>query len=589
MAAQLRNETPPPRRRSHSTPEDNTVQQQVWSAKPGGNDWTESPLTRPKDHAEGSVNAKRDCLLPLKVNEDTCFSSPKTARFGEPAENLFPSPKIGSGGKENWQPAQGLRATPRTPLKTPSRLPTVQEHGGQGPMPSVDESEAAREVEPAWVVQSPVPAEQQELGEAMKGLGLSPVPPGLEDVRCELPKPSVRSTFIQFVSPLKTFSLMSPPKTEPVNFAPSTTAASSLFGGVCSDPFDDGSLAMAHSRMGDSPSPWFEHEQIPCFPAAAVAPPPPKMAGDNDEGTGAEQRQRGPVVRLAEFLPDPPAAAPSCQPPMDAGYGFNLPGLPMAPVMPSCEGAAIGLGMDGAPSSVCQQLLGMDSMNGTQQWHLPLLPQMAPEPMQQQLQESQPQSTGQQPQGQPDQSSLQQQLHLQQMQMQMQLQPPPQMQPQLSQMLQMQPPQMQQQQMPQVQMQPPQMQPPQMQPPQMPPQMQPDSLFLQQLMQMQMQPQMQPPSWPPLQPMPCVGEQMPGPPPQTVIEAAAPSVLCPSTCHQAQVCRCGEVRVAGDNSAPAPAMRAAGLEEQQPQQSSTGTAPSTCILLSAAMFPEMGN
>merc|ERR1719440_805420 len=105
------------------------------------------------------------------------------------------------------------------------------------------------------------------------------------------------------------------------------------------------------------------------------------------------------------------------------------------------------------------------------------------------------------------------------------------------------------------------MQPPQMQPPQM----QPDGLFLQQLMQMQMQPQMQPPSWPPLQPL--SGEPIPGPPPpQVAIEAAAPSVLCPSTCHQAQVCRCGEVKV-GEGSLPAPGSRAP--EEQQ--------APNTCI------------
>lgn len=601
MAAHLRDETPPPRRRNHTEPEDRSVQHHIWSAQPGsGDDWTSSPLPRPK----GLDGEKRDCLLPLKVNEDTCFSSPKPGRFGEPAENLFASPQLSSAGKENWQPSQGLRTTPMcTPMKTPSRLPTVQEHDGQGLMPSEAESESARETEPAWVVQSP---EQhvEDFGKTMKGLGLSPVPPGFEDVHCLLPKPSVRSTFIQFVSPLKTTSVLSPPKSEPFNFAPAASMATSLFGSGVRDLFEDGSLAMSHS-----PSPWFEHEQIPFFPASSTAPQH-RGAADIEEASG-EARQRGPVVRLAEFLPepDPPAtSAAACQPSVDAGYTFSLNGMPMAPMMAG-EVAGMAAGCTGMDTS-CQQPFAIDSMQMQQQWQMPTLPQLPAEAVQPQLQEPLPQVHAQ-TQQQPDQGSLQQmQVQLQQMQLQQQMQmqqlqqmqpplmPTPQMQPQLPQMMQMQPQHMQphQAQHPQMQaqpqapiqppqMQPPQMQPPQMQPPQLPPQMQPDSALLQQMMQMQMQPQMQPPAWPPLQSMSgMIGEQMPAPPPQAAMDAAAPSVLCPNTCHQEQVCRCGEVKV-GDCQGPVSSSGGAAEGQSMP---SNGTAPNTCILLSAAMFPEMG-
>jgi len=188
------------------------VQQQVWSVKPGGSDWTSSPLTRPKDQEHGLISPQPTCLLPLKVNEDLCFSSPKPARFAGESPGadaglfMSPSPSTihGSGGKENWQPVQGLRPTADTPLKTPSRLPTVQEHDGQGPaMPSLEEQREpiGRQEMPAWVVRSPVPAAS-------------------DDIHCALPSYSVKGTFIQYSSPLKTFSVLSPPKTEPVNLRP---------------------------------------------------------------------------------------------------------------------------------------------------------------------------------------------------------------------------------------------------------------------------------------------------------------------------------------------------------------------------------
>lgn len=611
MSAQFRDVTPPPRSRCSAYPEGRAMHQRDWSANPGSNDWTSSPLPRPKDNFEikdalekgllspkANTSANRDCLQPLKVNEDACFSSPKPAMhdqtpgsFGESVvEGLFtsPVPQVGSCGKENWQPAQGLRGTltpTRTPMKTPSRLPTVQENDGQ--MPTLDECETM----PAWVMQSPVPtadgqtAEEFDIGMAMKGLGLSPAPPGLEDVRCELPKHQVKGTFIQFVSPLKTFALNSPPKTEPVNFAPSSAAACSRLWDSFCDHQDESGLAVC-----PSPSPWFTHEQIPFFPhaqqqAMPAAPPPPLGCVDLDQAIPScpEPKQKGPVVRLAEFLPEPSACAVAssdlhCLDRQQSSEAFWMPPLP---TMTNSEVGASGFstGIEGTSSMWHMQTPEQMQQQMQQQAHLQ--PQMLEPQMQQQAQPQLQQQLHdlQQMQAQLQQMQLQQ-MQMQQMQTQMQptqMQPPqmqpPQMQPTHTQPLQAQAPQMQPLQM-QTQMQPPPMQ----QASQMPPQIQPDQIFLHQLMQLQMQPQMQPPSWPPVQPpLSMAGELVPAPPPQMAMEAAAPSVLCPSTCHHAQVCRCGEAPPMVMSSAPAP-------DEQQQMTNM----PNTCILLSAAMFPEMG-
>jgi len=621
MSAQHRDETPPPRSRCVAAA-DRAVQQPDWSAKPGSNDWTSSPLTRPKDTFEitdakekgllspqANISGNRD-FLPLKVNEDVCFSSPKPAIRGQTpgsagesvVEGLFtsPSPQVGSCGKENWQPPQG-RTPVRTPMKTPSRLPTVQEHDGQGSMPTLDEGET----NPAWVVQSPQPATdgQTEFGMAMKGLGLSPAPPGLEDVFCALPAHQVKGTFIQFVSPLKTFYCNSPPKTEPVNFAPSTSAACSLLWDSIDDHHDESGLAMSHS-----PSPWFTHEQIPFFPHAntmPAAPPPPLGYVEAEQAltSCAVPKQKGPVVRLAEFLPEPSGlaaclAAPSeLQPQSSEAYW-----MPPLPMMNGSEVSASGFGAGNDGMTSMWNMQATEQMQQQMQQQAQLQPQMLDPQMQQQAQPQLQQQLHdlQQMQAQLQQMQLQQ-MQIQQMQTQMQ---PPQMQPPQMQPPQVQSTQMQQSQPPQgqaPQLQPPQMQPP-MQPPlmpmqqrsvtdpvmlqapQMPPQMQPDNVFLQQLMQLQMQPQMQPPSWPPMQPPSSIaGEHVPAPPPQMAMQVAAPSGLCPNSCHQAQVCRCGEVKV-GDSFQLMPS--AAVSDEQQ--MAANGTMPNTCILLSAAMFPEMG-
>merc|ERR1740138_1918147 len=114
---------------------------------------------------QAKIGDSRTCLMPVKVNEEVCFSSPKPVRSCDGGEAaLFASPvpsrvSAGSGGKENWQPAQ---AAVRTPLKTPSRLqplPTVQEHEGQAGMPPVEEEAGgqASSSMPAWLVRSPEP------------------------------------------------------------------------------------------------------------------------------------------------------------------------------------------------------------------------------------------------------------------------------------------------------------------------------------------------------------------------------------------------------------------------------------------------
>merc|ERR1719191_485136 len=94
---------------------------------------------------------------------------------------------------------------------------------------------------------------------------------------------------------------------------------------------------------------------------------------------------------------------------------------------------------------------------------------------------------------------------------------------------------------------------------------------------------LQPPTWPPLQPPQTVAsEHVPAPPPQAA-PLEAPSVLCPSTCHQAGLCRCGEGKL-GDSSLSM-ISPAASIAKPVDHTANGGGAP---ILLSAAMFPEMG-
>merc|ERR1719491_2336448 len=222
-------------------------------------------------------------------------------------------------GKENRQPPQVVQGglspgesraprLPQTPAKTPNRLPTVKEH-------EVQERDAEDELdEPAWVVQTPkfslpgsptVDDDVLGIGIAMRDLGLlsSPTPPGLD---CEMPAPSVRSTFIQYVSPLKTVNLPSPPKTVPSNFAPLALFARD-------EAFE------AFARLSDSPLPWPLHEQIPYFPVAtpatlpavlALLDPCPQLPGQAEAQPPAPQARSSSgtstVVRLSDFLPEHP-------------------------------------------------------------------------------------------------------------------------------------------------------------------------------------------------------------------------------------------------------------------------------------------
>jgi len=351
--------TPPPRRRDQGKGE---TEASTWSVQAAGDDnadWTSSPVPYPgpagaeqsADRISASTShlkVKGDFLTNfsvLKVNEEDLLTSPKPSK--DPDDLLmsanFISPRR-SNGKEN-RPTQpvvqgGLSPgenwtcrPPQTPAKTPNRLPTVKEHEVQEP--------GAEELdEPAWVVQTPKPSSltgspRDDVVSAMLDLGLlsSPTPPGLE---CDLPAPSVRSTFIQYVSPLKTVNLPSPPKTVPSNFAPAALYAR-----------EEALEALA--RLSDSPLPWPLHEQIPFFPAAAPLGPPatlepcPQLPGPSEAQTSEAQTssQSRPsnttstVVRLSDFLPEPSAAS------------LEVSGLPMGGQQPD-----------------------MSQMNGMQDWYM---------------------------------------------------------------------------------------------------------------------------------------------------------------------------------------------------------------------------
>lgn len=213
--------------------------------------------------------------------------------------------------------------------------------------------------------------------------------------------------------------------------------------------------------MSHSPCPWETHEQIPFFPAGAPPIPPAFNLAEIDAmvvlpAAAAEPKQKGPVVRLAEFLPEPPAGVPQFQPSMfdlpsgqdSQGFCFNMSGLPMPPLMPGSDATATATfltGIDGMTAPSCPPQYPME---GQQQWQF-LQQQFQPQ-MQQQQQLFQPQmhmTVEMQHQQQ------QQQMPPQQMPQELQFQPP-QPQPQPEQM---------QTQMQQIQMQMQQMQPHQMQ------------------------------------------------------------------------------------------------------------------------------
>lgn len=332
--------TPPPRRRDQGKGE---TEASTWSVQATGDDnadWTSSPVPYPgADHSADRLSStnhlkvKGDFLTNfsvLKVNEEDLLTSPKPSK--DPDDQLinsnFISPRR-SIGKENraTQPVVqgGLSPNenrtcrlPHTPAKTPNRLPTVKENEVQEP--GTEELD-----EPAWVVQTPKLAQgspRDDVVNAMLDLGLlsSPTPPGLE---CDLPAPSVRSTFIQYVSPLKTVNLPSPPKTVPSNFAPAALHARE-------------EALEAWARLSDSPLPWPLHEQIPFFPAAsplghpAMLEPCPQLPGPAAVQTPEAQTsmQSKPsvststVVRLSDFLPEPSAAS------------LEVSGLPMVGQQP---------------------------------------------------------------------------------------------------------------------------------------------------------------------------------------------------------------------------------------------------------------
>lgn len=167
-------------------------------------------VEKPKSDSEHAFELPKSTgatsVAPSQVDEDVCFSTPKSARSREDSYATLLSRSPGCGKEDR---------VPGAHAQTPQSLPTVLEDGG---LPGVNENRSL----PVWVIQSPVRALRvgddeslEERAKTMHKMGLlsSPTPPGLE----QLP---VKNTFIQFESPHRMAGMRSPPKTEPRHFAP---------------------------------------------------------------------------------------------------------------------------------------------------------------------------------------------------------------------------------------------------------------------------------------------------------------------------------------------------------------------------------
>jgi len=229
---------------------------------------------------------------PQKVMAEDCFASPKKGRS---VSLLFSSP-MRDTGKENVQPPHSMSLVPRTPMKTPSRLPTVQEQQEQnGSLPDVDKLDFM----PAYLA-------EEEQGLEQEGQEL---PSGSTPDFRHLPVPAVmvKNTFIQFESPQRTRGTASPPKSVPPFFAPN-----SLHFSTCSPSLK-------------SPCPWSRGEEIPRFPSAEPVTEAP--AAPAAPAAPPAQRSAATVVKLFEFLEGPPPLPPK-EP--SSSEGSELQGLSLA-------------------------------------------------------------------------------------------------------------------------------------------------------------------------------------------------------------------------------------------------------------------
>eukprot|EP00929_Paragymnodinium_shiwhaense_P113526 TRINITY_DN81807_c0_g1_i1.p1 TRINITY_DN81807_c0_g1~~TRINITY_DN81807_c0_g1_i1.p1 ORF type:complete len:605 (+),score=127.37 TRINITY_DN81807_c0_g1_i1:93-1907(+) len=291
-----RAETPPPRRTIRDTDVD---------------DWTRSPASRPRDMLKlKAVGSETKTAALELMGPDTTEKIKKTIALSEEG---FMSPKLSLGdvtrdvltpnrmntdevmsptlarGKENWQPKAGLwSATPAA--KTPSRMATVEEN-----------------VEiPTWVAQSPTPKDNEsvrDLGIAMHKAGLlsSPQPPGLQDLDCSPPpRMPVKNTFIQyeqFLSPgVDSGRGFSTPRTAPPGMTADRLADLGL-------P-DVGGVGSEHALLHALQTPcWADDLPMPAFPPSMPTWP-----------TGSLPPLPGQQLPYADLPPAPPAPAPISAP-----------------------------------------------------------------------------------------------------------------------------------------------------------------------------------------------------------------------------------------------------------------------------------
>mmetsp|Transcript_118473 Transcript_118473/g.342554 ORF Transcript_118473/g.342554 Transcript_118473/m.342554 type:complete len:553 (-) Transcript_118473:67-1725(-) len=244
-------------------------------------------------HSPRSSNEKEDVLTNSPVSRQR---EPIKIR----GEDKFASPQL--LGKENLRPPAtwgvGLATTPPTPVKTPSRLPTVQEQA-----PTVEDVDYM----PRWV--------QSSISDASPAYDISDISfrrrHSLAD-ECEEEEaegarlamsaaeksgfetgPKVRNTFLHFESPLKKYDpyTLSPPKTVPPSFAPMEQICGQL-----SDRLPP-ALPMPQRRDENSPC---TMRSMSGWCGDRTASPPSCKSRPPQASIFANVRP----VRLADYLPD---------------------------------------------------------------------------------------------------------------------------------------------------------------------------------------------------------------------------------------------------------------------------------------------
>lgn len=301
--------------------------------------------------------------------EDVLTNSP-VSRQREPikirGEDKFASPKV--LGKENLRPPSswgaGLTPTP-TPVKTPLRLPTVQEQ-----TPTVEEVGCLPAWDmPAWVLAA---AESPLLGERVCDDSLLEDGDGARMAISAAEKsgfvsgPKVRNTFLQFESPLKLYdaSSLSPPKTVPPSFAPKHQ--------ICGLGDRMPPALPMPQRRDESPATWCSISGL-CRDRTAS---PPSCRSRPQAPMAAPVRP----VRLADYLPDMEPEAPSQCGNEAQVMDWNAASMPWSRQAMPTSGAMLGGGCGPTAEAPMDVSYGYNMVHMQQQMPLqmPSQPQMMP-------------------------------------------------------------------------------------------------------------------------------------------------------------------------------------------------------------------